>query len=204
MTPGLGPTSYHFRVEVVLNAGDPPEGEFVGSPDDIVHVADRLLVAIDVAPDRAQGFALSLALGWNDGIDLQDHLDHGTAPRRGLCLRVGARAMPAPPMRRARCWREASTPHPWDHKTRIGACLPGRERSRSKYRAPQLRAATRSGRLRARRHELVEELHSIHSADWRERLVTDDTKDSIRELRKRRQAVQEEMGGAAKVAAMRA
>ena len=34
--------------------------------------------------------------------------------------------------------------------------------------------------------------------------MTDDTKDSIRELRKRRQTVQEEMGGAAKVAAMRA
>ena len=34
--------------------------------------------------------------------------------------------------------------------------------------------------------------------------MTDDTKDSIRELRQRRQAVQKEMGGAAKVAAMRA
>jgi hypothetical protein len=73
-------------MEVVLDRGDAPEAELVGGADQVRHAVDDLGVALDVAPQGTQPLALVLAGGGDDGIELQDRLDHGLlagARRRG-------------------------------------------------------------------------------------------------------------------------
>jgi hypothetical protein len=82
----------------MLDRRDAPEPELVGGLDEVDHPVDDLVVALDVAAERPQAGALLLAVGRQDGIQLENRLDHGSsnAPLDGPC---GARLCHSPPAR---------------------------------------------------------------------------------------------------------
>src|SRR6185436_1328244 len=98
--PRARPDLVALGVEVVLDRRDAPEPELVGRLDQVGHPVDDLVVALDVAAERAEARALLLARGRQDGIELKDRLDHGllegvldrTRPRR-LCHSPPPRSM---------------------------------------------------------------------------------------------------------------
>ena len=73
----VGANLVAFRVEMVFDGTKAPVAQLIGSLGQLRPVADDLLVALAVAPDRTQGLAL-LARRGDDRIELDNRLDTHT------------------------------------------------------------------------------------------------------------------------------
>ena len=82
---GTRPHLVAFRVEMMLDARNPPHAQRVRRPRQFERPLQRLVIPLDVPPDRSQRDPLLFALGADHRIELEDHLDHERRP--SLCSR---------------------------------------------------------------------------------------------------------------------
>src|SRR3546814_1539154 len=64
----------------MLDARESPHAHVVEGADDVRHSGHRFLETLAVAPDRAHRLALLGAVGPEDGVKLNDDLDHVSSP----------------------------------------------------------------------------------------------------------------------------